>query len=187
MSKLKPMVSPALERTIHKYLAKSPEQRWQTVSDLKSELQWVVTQGNESPTIAVPVQRRTRWTRLGVAAGALVLLLSAAAVALHYWREQPKAATEIRFDIPLPPKANLRLWTFRWCRPIESELSSALQSVISRASSGCGSLNPILCRNCRTQTELHCPSGHLTAKSLVLSSLKASKCPREWRPRSNSL
>ncbi len=108
MSKLQPMVSPALERTINKCLAKSPEQRWQTVRDLRSELQWIIAQGNQTATLPVAVQRPSRWARIGLAAGALLVLLPAAAVALHYWREQPKIASEIRFDFPLPPKATLR-------------------------------------------------------------------------------
>ena len=41
VSAIQPMASPTLERAIRKCLSKSPEQRWQSVRDLMSELQWI--------------------------------------------------------------------------------------------------------------------------------------------------
>src|SRR5499425_235963 len=41
MSSLQPMTPPALDRVVKKCLAKEPEKRWQTASDLYDELQWI--------------------------------------------------------------------------------------------------------------------------------------------------
>ncbi len=42
MTELQPMTPPGLERVVKKCLAKDPEDRWQSASDLASELSWLV-------------------------------------------------------------------------------------------------------------------------------------------------
>ena len=41
VSVLQPMTPPVLDRLIHRCLAKDPDERWQTIRDLLSELQWI--------------------------------------------------------------------------------------------------------------------------------------------------
>src|SRR5258705_9738751 len=41
MSSLQPMTPPALDRVVRRCLAKEPEKRWQTASDLCEELKWI--------------------------------------------------------------------------------------------------------------------------------------------------
>src|ERR1700693_1757574 len=41
ISSLQPMTPPALDRVVKKCLAKEPEKRWQTASDLCDELKWI--------------------------------------------------------------------------------------------------------------------------------------------------
>jgi eukaryotic-like serine/threonine-protein kinase len=43
-----PMIPPMLERVVKKCLAKDPDDRWQTASDLKSELQWILDGGSNA-------------------------------------------------------------------------------------------------------------------------------------------
>src|SRR5882762_7403507 len=49
---LQPMAPPALERVAQKCLAKDPEERWQSASDLSSELTWIAVspQSGSTPT-----------------------------------------------------------------------------------------------------------------------------------------
>src|SRR6202049_1688491 len=51
MSSLQPMTPPALDRVVKKCLAKEPDQRWQTASDLCGELRWIV-EGDSQVTSA---------------------------------------------------------------------------------------------------------------------------------------
>jgi serine/threonine protein kinase len=48
MTELQPMTPPALERVVKKCLAKDPEERWQSASDLASELSWLVEAGSRA-------------------------------------------------------------------------------------------------------------------------------------------
>ena len=41
MAALQPMTPASLERVVRKCLAKDPEERWQSASDLASELKWI--------------------------------------------------------------------------------------------------------------------------------------------------
>ena len=61
VSTLQPMASPALDRVVRKCLAKSPDDRWQTAGDLRSELEWIAETGSEAGVPApVAAKRRSR-------------------------------------------------------------------------------------------------------------------------------
>src|ERR1700682_5403036 len=47
MTSLQPMTPPALDRVVKKCLAKEPEKRWQTASDLTDELKWITEGGSQ--------------------------------------------------------------------------------------------------------------------------------------------
>jgi eukaryotic-like serine/threonine-protein kinase len=47
MSALQPMTPPALDRAIHRCLAKDPDDRWQTARDLFLELKWIAEGGSQ--------------------------------------------------------------------------------------------------------------------------------------------
>src|SRR5437016_3532376 len=54
ITSLKPMTPPALERCIKRCLAKEPERRWQSASDLADELRWITESWQSSaPAAAV--------------------------------------------------------------------------------------------------------------------------------------
>src|SRR5262245_22824554 len=55
ITKIKPMTPPALERIVKKCLSKDPEERWQNVADLATQLQWIA-EGQEQ----VPAQTEAR-------------------------------------------------------------------------------------------------------------------------------
>jgi serine/threonine protein kinase len=98
-----PMIPPVLERVVKKCLAKDPDDRWQTASDLKSELQWVLDSGSEAAMPAPVVEHRRRHARLGwiLAAVSTVLL---AGFAIYHFRTAPAATS--RFEVALPEGAS---------------------------------------------------------------------------------
>ena len=60
IDKLQPLAPPALTRIVQKALAKDPERRWQSASDLADELKWA---GDRCPEAAVPAPPRPQWWR----------------------------------------------------------------------------------------------------------------------------
>jgi serine/threonine protein kinase/Tfp pilus assembly protein PilF len=77
ISALQPMTPPALDRLVRKCLAKEPEKRWQTASDLGDELKWVARGGSESASAAVPGTKpaKTAWRRPATVATAVAIVL----------------------------------------------------------------------------------------------------------------
>ena len=81
ISTIRPMSPPALDRVVKVCLAKDPDERFQTVHDLKLQLQWIVEGGSQAG-VPAPVAARRKNRELGLIA-ALVLcgLLAAAGLA----------------------------------------------------------------------------------------------------------
>ena len=89
MTQVQPLTPPALERLVQKCLAKDPDERWQSASDLASELNWI----NEVASADMPAAANSRtegerWIWVSV-----VLLLLAALGAVYFRsfpsRQQP--------------------------------------------------------------------------------------------------
>jgi Tol biopolymer transport system component len=82
ISATKPLTPPALDYSIRKCLAKTPDDRWQSAADLKSELNWIVESGSQ-PGAAVSVvtghkrRERVAWIVAVISAVALVAALVA--------------------------------------------------------------------------------------------------------------
>ena len=100
ITQLQPLAPPALERIVKKCLAKDPDERWQSASDLASELEWIAEGGSSAlmPAPAIVHQRRVRkfWVT-GTAAVAVVALL-----AILYVLYAPHPSSPIRAYIPPP-------------------------------------------------------------------------------------
>jgi predicted Ser/Thr protein kinase len=96
-----PQIPAALDRVVRKCLAKDPDDRWQTATDLKSELQWVQEGGSQAGMPAPVVEHRRRNARLGwILAGAFAAAL--VAFGIFYFRTAPPPAVVTRFEIPPP-------------------------------------------------------------------------------------
>jgi eukaryotic-like serine/threonine-protein kinase len=54
ISQLQPLTPISLERVVKKCLAKDPDERWQSASDLASELNWISGSGSQ-PSVAAPL------------------------------------------------------------------------------------------------------------------------------------
>jgi eukaryotic-like serine/threonine-protein kinase len=79
MSQIQPMTPPALERVVKRCLSKDPDERWQSASDLASELNWILAGGSQSgftpQTTGHRASRRWMWMAAVVAFVALAALM----------------------------------------------------------------------------------------------------------------
>jgi serine/threonine protein kinase len=98
---------PALERIVRTCLAKDPDDRWQSASDLKRELEWILESGSSAGMPATVLKSR-RLNPGWVLSGILAVLLAAGAV-VHF-RTASEPAEMIRFEVPLPEGTH---WGFR--------------------------------------------------------------------------
>ena len=99
ISSLKPMIPQALDRVIKKCLAKLPEERWQSASDLASELKWIAATGT-GISIALPHSVKKSRERLAWLI-ACVSVISLIVVAL--WSHNSKLPERaMYFPAPLP-------------------------------------------------------------------------------------
>jgi serine/threonine protein kinase len=108
ISVLQPMSPPALDRAVKVCLAKDPDDRFQSVQDLKLQLKWIAEGGSQAG-VPAPVAARRRlsqnlaWSVVGVLAIAL------AAVSFQHFSEKPPAAPPIHLQIPVPEGTTLPL------------------------------------------------------------------------------
>ena len=112
ISSLQPMTPPALGRVVKRCLAKEPEMRWQTASDLCEELKWIAEGGSQ--VISTPATGVKGIHALGQRAlilGLGALLLVAVIVSLATWNLKPSPAPPsqpvTRTVIALPPGQQL--------------------------------------------------------------------------------
>jgi len=90
---------PMLERIVKKCLAKDPDDRCQSASDLKSQLEWVLETRTSGEMPAPAVKSRgihPAWILAGLFAALL------AAVSIFHFRSAPAPAAIARFEIPPP-------------------------------------------------------------------------------------
>jgi eukaryotic-like serine/threonine-protein kinase len=75
----KPLTPPALDHAIKKCLAKSAEERWQSASDLASELNWILADGSQQTAASRPLisLRKQRERAIWIVAGVALALLAA--------------------------------------------------------------------------------------------------------------
>ena len=71
ISAVRPMSPPALDRVVKVCLAKDPDERFQTVHDLKLQLQWIVEGGSQAG-VPAPVAARRKNRELALLAGAIM-------------------------------------------------------------------------------------------------------------------
>src|ERR1700730_9103759 len=63
ISNIKPMTPLSLERSVRKCLAKDPGQRWQSASDLASELNWIAEGGSQAVEARLAPAGNKNWQR----------------------------------------------------------------------------------------------------------------------------
>jgi Tol biopolymer transport system component len=103
---LQPAAPPSLAYITSTCLAKDPEERFQTVHDVKLQLRWL-TQPGATDSASAGKQATPRWWRLAIGLAAAIVL---ALVILFVKLASRPAAGEhgiVRFSVGLPPKQEL--------------------------------------------------------------------------------
>jgi eukaryotic-like serine/threonine-protein kinase len=105
ITQLRPVVPASLERVIVKCLAKDPDDRWQSASDVATQLRWISEDSNAgvvSP--AKPASARRKWINL-----AALALAAAAGVAVGVLLHRPEEKPRLRVAINLPFGSHLAI------------------------------------------------------------------------------
>ena len=101
-----PITPVALEHVVRKCLAKDPEERWQSASDVASQLNWILSSGSQASEPAAQGTAR-KWRERGIwlAAGVILLLLAA----YLGWRTglRQDSGSPLHVAVTLPPGKTL--------------------------------------------------------------------------------
>jgi serine/threonine-protein kinase len=109
MSSLQPMTPPALDHAVKTCLAKEPDQRWQTASDLCRELKWIAGGGSQIevvPSAATKGIRSPMQQALIFSLGTLLLGATIGGIAIWNLKPSPPGPVS-RFTVTLPPGQQL--------------------------------------------------------------------------------
>jgi eukaryotic-like serine/threonine-protein kinase len=110
MASLQPMTPPPLDRVVRKCLAKEPEGRWQTASDLTDALKWIADgslQAGVQAPVATSHKGRPGITRTIWSVAATLFLVALGLGAWAYFRRAPDDVLPVRFFV-FPPDN----WTY---------------------------------------------------------------------------
>jgi serine/threonine protein kinase len=104
ISAARPTTPPALDHAVKKCLAKHPDERWQSASDLASDLKWIGDAGSQTGEVRVPGGRR-RWERASWLLTSAFLLVAVAASAA-WWQASHRRSPSMYFHTSVPFAAN---------------------------------------------------------------------------------
>ena len=103
MTKHEPMAPPELDRLVRTCLAKNPEERFHSLHDVVTALQWVRdADGHPSLSMMDATRRRQRRWSLGAAVGLVIALIAALGYLGGLRRSSPDTSPTVRFDLPPP-------------------------------------------------------------------------------------
>jgi eukaryotic-like serine/threonine-protein kinase len=102
-----PMTPPVLGHAIRRCLAKDPEERWQSASDIKSELRWISQSSGEAPIPQSAIDTAARWSRTFLTVGAAALLVAMGALTTYFFSHRGSSAAVVRSVIVPPPNVTL--------------------------------------------------------------------------------
>lgn len=111
VTEISPLLPAILEQTISQCLSKDPEQRWQSMADLKRSLQWIADGkvGSQSHSL-IPKNRSTRETIIMI--GMLCFMISTALLAFIHFTQPAEEKNVSRFTVEI----NQGLTNIRWPR-----------------------------------------------------------------------
>jgi len=103
ISSVTPMTPQVLDRTVRKCLAKGADERWQSASDLATQLKWIA-EGNSLTSATKSVERRRGLDRLGWLVSLALLLLAAGGFA--WWSKSKESKRTMYYASPFHLGAN---------------------------------------------------------------------------------
>jgi eukaryotic-like serine/threonine-protein kinase len=104
ITSLRPLTPTALDRTIKKCLEKEPDDRWQSASDLASQLKWIAEGGTDSG-LGVPASGTSvRNSERMLAGAAIVTTLAIVLAAVAWFRPRQSANAVVRLAVAVPPE-----------------------------------------------------------------------------------
>ena len=105
VSSIQPITPPAVERIVSRCLAKDPDERWQSASDLAAELRWVQQGGPHLASISGPSPKRRMRRREAAAWALAAAALAAATLSITLGPRPSRPADALRFSIEDPADA----------------------------------------------------------------------------------
>ena len=103
LSTVRPESPPSLDHLVVRCVAKDPEERWQTIRDVKAELKWIAAERSKAASTAVPSTRVC--SRFGLVVAATANAAGSAPAQIHVHGRQRG-----RFCSDLPQWAAYRLY-----------------------------------------------------------------------------
>jgi eukaryotic-like serine/threonine-protein kinase len=105
INSVRPLTPLALDYAVRKCLAKVPEERWQSASDLASQLKWIGESGSQGAAPAPAVAQTKTRERLAWLV-ALMGVLAAAMLGFLHWNRSPENARVIRSYFKAMPNSS---------------------------------------------------------------------------------
>ena len=102
ISVIQPMSPPAMDRVVKTCMAKDPDERFQSVHDVKLQLKWVAEGGSQAGVPAPVAVRRKNRERVAWGVAAVALLAAFALAFIHFGR--PSRETGVIRSTILPPE-----------------------------------------------------------------------------------
>jgi eukaryotic-like serine/threonine-protein kinase len=116
ISSVHALAPPALEHIVERALAKDPDERWQSASDIKAELKWIAASGSQPGLAHATAGKRSRirasWALVGILAGVAVVLASILI-------ERPAAPQKMIRSTILPPEGTTLTSSGIFAAPME--------------------------------------------------------------------
>lgn len=95
-----PLAPPSLERLVKTCLEKDPEDRWQSIHDVSSELRWISESSAQSVSIPARKTEIAKSSRTGWIVAAMLALLFGGYLVWTNFHKKNVSSTEVRFMIP---------------------------------------------------------------------------------------
>ena len=94
---------PLLDHVIRRCLAKDPEDRWQSIRDVTSELRWITAHPSSPSAGGSSVARSSSTWRLATGVTALIAILAVAVTGLSLRGRESGPVQELRFEVVTAP------------------------------------------------------------------------------------
>jgi serine/threonine protein kinase len=139
ISTILPASSSALDRIVQRCLAKDPDERWQSASDLAVQLKWIDEKATAAPKVEAPATVK-RASRVWIALAAVLAVVAAGlGITAIYFYQAVGVEPVLRFSV-LPPDKSLFDSAQPGNAPIVSPDGTRLAFTARNSSSGAGTI-----------------------------------------------